>query len=70
VDNFFQYFEQRTGYEKPEALTIIRLISGYLAKNYKKEFAVITQYFLSQSFDQKDPKTDTRLEWHLKNQNL
>ena len=68
MEKFFQYFEDKTGYTKPEAIKIIRLISGYLANNYKKEFAVITQYFLSQVFDQKKPGNDVHMEWLLKNE--
>lgn len=70
METFFQYFEKRTGYSKPVAQQIIKIISGYLAKNYKKEFAVIIQYFLTQSFDNHTSQEDIRLEWLLKNQNV
>jgi hypothetical protein len=67
VETFFQHFEERTGYDKEIAQQIIRIISGYLAKNYKKEFVIIIQYFLSQTFDRPG---NIDLEWHYKKQTV
>jgi hypothetical protein len=67
VETFFQFFEERTGYPKPAAQQVVQIISGYLARNYKKEFAVIIQYFLANAFDHTKPANDTSLEWLLKN---
>ena len=68
METFFQFFEERTGFPSPVAQQVVQIISGYLAKNYKKEFAVIIQYFLTNTFDQTNPHNGTSLEWLLKNQ--
>ena len=61
MESFFQFFENRTGLPKPLARQAIQIISGYLAKNYKKEFAIIIQYLLTHTFEQKDAqKNGTR----------
>ncbi|HEU4472599.1 MAG TPA: hypothetical protein VFR58_16005 [Flavisolibacter sp.] len=70
METFFQYFEKRTGRPPTEAQQVIKITSGYLAKHYKKEFAIIIQYFLTYTFDQKKPGSDENsLQWFLENQN-
>ena len=70
METFFHFFEKRTGFDKPSTQQVIRIISGHLARHYKKEFAVIIQYFLSKTFEQKDPEDDINIEWHIKNLNV
>lgn len=67
METFFQFFEKRTGHPPSEAKLIVQIISGYLAKNYKKEFALFIQYFLTQNFDK---QIDTTIEGQAKNLNV
>lgn len=70
METFFHFFEKRTGYDKPSTQQVIRIISSHLARNYKNEFAVIIQYFLSKRFEQMDPEDDINMEWQIKNLNV
>lgn len=70
METFFHYFEEKTGYPPPVAQQAIQVISRYLAKNYREEFAFFIQYFLTLNFDNIDKGKDASPERHAENQNL
>ena len=53
MENFFLFFEKKTGLPEAHARQAIKIVSGHLARHHKKEFALIIQYFLASTFDQK-----------------
>ncbi|HEX6333140.1 MAG TPA: hypothetical protein VFZ78_02875 [Flavisolibacter sp.] len=70
MENFFVHFHKRTGLTRPEANKTIRIVSGFLVRHYKREFAIIMQYFLSVTFDRSASGNNLETEQDKRNQTI